>query len=244
MTTASPATFTSLSDNMASQAAFYAKFISKTDITGIKGYADSLLTHILSAEQVPGIDFTRRILNASEQLTRSVDIDGVMADRMFQQMLAAMNRHFDTIITFAQANGVQVAPEFKTVADIFLGISVPKDAVFAPETILGQFINPTGYTQQDSIDASLYPDADLVLEADTDLGGSAATYAVTVEDGLGTPAVVSMSVDAFVGQGTQFPIGAPGQFSSVSSIVITSGGTPGDSLTAKSLRLRPLPFIP
>ncbi len=244
MTTASPATFTALSDNIASIVAFFQTHVTKETVGGMRKLANDLFDFVISADAACDFDFSQRLLNAVEQLPRMLALDGDLSQQSHIELLKAMNTHFGGVSVFALANSIQVAPEFKTVADAFLGIIVAKAAVFAPVTVMGQFVNPSGYTQQDVIDPTVYPDADLVLEADMDLGALAATYDITAVAGDGTLLVVSLSVDACTAQGTQFPINSPNQFSSVTNVALTSGGNSGDSLTAKSLRLRALPFAP
>lgn len=244
MATASPITFTALSDNIASIVAFFQAHVIKETEGGMRKLANDLFDFVISADSSCDFVFSRRLLNACEQLPRMLALDGDLSQQSHIALLKAMNIHFGGVSTFALANSIQVAPEFKTVADAFLGIVIAKAAVFAPVTIMGQFINPTGYTQQDVIDPTVYPDADLVLEADDDIADFAATYDVTAVAGDGTSLVIPITVPSFTGQGTQFPIGAPNQFSSVTNVALTSGGNAGDSLTAKSLRLRALPFAP
>ena len=73
MATASPATFTELTDNIASQVAFHQKFVSGAEDSAMKKLALDLESFVLIADEVSSFNFSNRFLGAVEQVPRMLD---------------------------------------------------------------------------------------------------------------------------------------------------------------------------
>lgn len=251
MATASVTTFNRIMDNLASQVAFLDAHVTPGVNGTMRALAVQLLDYLLEADQCDEFVFSERLLRAAEDLTRELQINGILPDRVLRPMLEAANVHFGDISVFAVANDAPVPPEVKAIIEAFLGSAVGVDAVFAPEITLGT-IAITGicgiadFTKGSELDPSVYPDTEAVLEVlDNPTGDSNVDYSVTLRNSKGNTFVEVATIPNHSPVGTKVSVGS-GTFIAVDGIALVADvpENVGDLIAVKTVRLRPLTFSP
>lgn len=248
MATIAIADFLQLSDSIAAQVDLYQTHIA-SQVSGVSAWTGAVnnkgrVIALGDAEQ------QKDLIDAFEAAERRLLLSGMASNEGWRDVIKSLSVHvggFNNYLTPLQP-GNQVAPEFKDIADTILGDTIDKVNVFSPVINMGQFL-PDGlgggtFNDEDAIDNTKYPDAELELLANNLIGATDIDLEVTLTvDGGGGPFVQTVTMPATSPAGTTVDIDPGTGYSDVTLIAIEAGqdpGTSGDDVRVRSKRERPL----